>query len=193
MSKPEAKENAMTDRAPDEEPRGHRNKPRAATQPAREGTPARGAPERRRSGGASPLAVYKPGQGVYVRWGSAAGAGMIVIGFANFMHEQLAWFSDWVRYLIPAVLLVALGYGVFWAIGRNASVVNFMIATEGEMKKVNWSTRREVLGATKVVIATVIALAVILFTVNVLFIFLFESIGVLRIGMLERLFGGGVQ
>ena len=151
-----------------------------------------GGPPPRRPGG-SALRVYKPGQGAYVRWSSAAGAGIVVLGFANFLHEQLAWFSEWVRYLIPVALLVLLGYGLFWLLGQSRSVADFMIATEGEMKKVNWSTRREVLGATKVVIVTVIALGAILFLVDIFFMFFFEGIGVLRIGMIARLFGGEAE
>jgi preprotein translocase SecE subunit len=87
-------------------------------------------------------------------------------------------------------LLALLGYATFYLLGQSRSVVDFMIATESEMKKVNWSTRREVLGATRVVIATVIGLGLILFAVNIFFMFVFESIGVLRIGMLASLFGG---
>ena len=35
-----------------------------------------------------------------------------------------------------------------------------MIATEGEMKKVNWSTRREIIGMTWVVIGLTVFIAV---------------------------------
>ncbi|MBU0617792.1 MAG: preprotein translocase subunit SecE [Planctomycetes bacterium] len=153
-------------------------------------TPTGAAPPRQAGGSA--LHIYKPGQGLYVRWCSAAAFAIIAIGSANFLYEQLARVqNEWVQFLIPVGLLVLIGYGIFRFLGQSRSVVDFMIATEGEMKKVNWSTRREVLGATKVVIATVIALGVILFAVNICFIFLFESIGVLRIGMLAKLFGGG--
>jgi preprotein translocase SecE subunit len=67
-----------------------------------------------------------------------------------------------------------------------------MIATEGEMKKVNWSTRREIIGSTKVVILFTILLAVILFTVDIVFMTFFAWIGVLREApsVLKLLFGG---
>ncbi len=55
-----------------------------------------------------------------------------------------------------------------------------MIATEGEMKKVSWSTRRELLGSTKVVIALTVLMAVLLFVVDLMFQSLFSSIGVLK-------------
>ena len=145
-----------------------------------------------RASGGSGLHLYKPGQGPYVRWGSAAAAAVILVGFAMFLHEQLTRFeSDWIRFGIPVVILVITGYWAFRMLGQNRSIVDFMIATEGEMKKVNWSSRREVLGATKVVIATVIALGFTLFVVNVVFMFIFESIGVLQVGMLKQIFGSG--
>ncbi len=155
-------------------------------------TPA--APPLRRPGGGSALHIYKPGQGAYVRWGTAAGVGILVVWLAAFLREQLTRVqNEWVQTLIPVGLLVVLGYGLFRLLGQSHSVVDFMIATEGEMKKVNWSTRREVLGATKVVIVTVIALGVILFVVDIFFMFFFESIGVLRIGMISRLFGSEAE
>jgi preprotein translocase SecE subunit len=93
------------------------------------------------------------------------------------------------------VVLAAIGVGVFYLVGQNPRVVDFLVATESEIKKVNWSTRREVIGATRVVIVTVLALGFLLFLVNLVFIILFERIGVLRTNMsgqiLSRLMGGG--
>jgi len=98
-----------------------------------------------------------------------------------------------VRYLIPVGVLVVLGYLLFRFLGQSHAVVDFMIATEGEMKKVNWSTRREVLGATKVVIVSVIALGLMLFVVDVFFMFFFDAIGVLKVDMIGRLFASRVE
>jgi len=148
----------------------------------------------KRPTGGTALHLYKAGQGAYVRWVTAAAVGIVVCGIANFLYEQLARVGSdllWVQVFIPVIILLILGYVTFKFLGQNKSVVDFMIATEGEMKKVNWSTRREVLGATKVVIATVLALGATLFAANILFMFVFESIGVLKIGMLSRMFGGG--
>ena len=145
-----------------------------------------------RHDGSSAFWIFKPGQGQYVRWGTAIASGVIIIGFAAFLREQLTRFqNEWVEYLVPAAAVVVLAYLLFRLIGQNRTVVDFMIATEGEMKKVNWSSRREVFGATRVVIVTMLSLAVILFLVDILFMFFFESIDVLRVGMLSRLFGGG--
>lgn len=146
----------------------------------------------RRAGGGSGLHLYKPGQGPYVRWGTGVAAAVVLIGFAIFLNEQLSRFESlWIKIGVPVVILVISGYWAFRLIGQNRSIVDFMIATEGEMKKVNWSSRREVWGATKVVIATVIALGLTLFIVNIIFMFFFESIDVLQVGMLKQIFGSG--
>lgn len=144
---------------------------------------------------AAPLKVYKPRQGPHVRWGSAAGGAVLVIGAAQFLYEQLAPYTTdlRVRVLVPVGLLVVLGYLLFRLVGRNRAVVDFMIATEGEMKKVNWSSRKEVFGATRVVIVMVLALGCFLFAVNLMFITLFSAIGVLRIPILQNLLGGAEQ
>ena len=55
-----------------------------------------------------------------------------------------------------------------------------MIATEGEMKKVSWSTKREIIGSTKVVILFTFLMAGLLFLVDSAFQLLFSSIGVLQ-------------
>jgi len=167
------------DRRPDEE--------LDATAPAPTAAPPRPAAP-------SAFRIYKPGQGAYVRWGSAAGAAVILLGLTAFLREELTRVQNlWVENLVPAAVLVVLAYWVFRLIGQNRSMVDFLVATEGEMKKVNWSTRREVLGATKVVIVTVLALGIILFLVDVFFIVFFERIGVLRIGMLANLFRRGTE
>jgi preprotein translocase SecE subunit len=85
---------------------------------------------------------------------------------------------------------VVLFYVIYRLVGRGETVVNFMIATEGEMKKVSWSNRREVIGATKVVIVTTLALAAILFMVDIAFMMAFSAIDVLQIDLLGNLFGG---
>lgn len=146
-------------------------------------------------GGGSPFRILKPGQGKWVRWCTVAGVGTLAVAGAAFLSEQIQIFrfaeNEYVRALVPVVFLLVIAYLTYWMLGRKDSVVNFMIATEGEMKKVNWSTRREVWGATRVVIVTVIALAFLLFVVDVLFMTIFSGIGVLRINVFEKFFGSG--
>lgn len=158
--------------------------------------PAAPRPAARGGGPVSWFHVVKQGQGTHVRWGTAIGAGFFALALANFVWNrmQLYAFAEnnfFIRAGIPVVVLVAAAWFIFWLVGRSPTVVDFMIATEGEMKKVNWSTRKEVWGATKVVIVTVLSLAILLFVVDMLFIFFFAGIGVLKFDVMRQLFGQG--
>ena len=149
-----------------------------------------------RQPGAAPFKVAKPGQGIHVRWGTAMGAGVIALGGAHFVHRWLSVpFPDnlWIRYLIPVGLVLAVGYLIFWLVGKRRGSVDFMIATEGEMKKVNWSSRKEVMGATKVVIFTVLAMGFLLCVVDLVFMLFFSAIGVLKIPIWQSWFGSGTE
>ncbi|MEK7731025.1 MAG: preprotein translocase subunit SecE, partial [Planctomycetota bacterium] len=57
---------------------------------------------------------------------------------------------------------------------------DFMIATEGEMKKVSWSSKREIIGSTKVVILFTLLMSLFLFIVDIVFMELFGGMGVLK-------------
>ena len=77
---------------------------------------------------------------------------------------------------------VVLGIVLWRVVFANRNSSDFMIATEGEMKKVSWSTKGEVIGSTKVVILFTFLLAALLFVVDVVFQNLFQWIGVLKVG-----------
>jgi preprotein translocase SecE subunit len=147
-------------------------------------------------GGTLLFHIVKAGQGIHVRWGTAIGAGVIALAFSAFIYDriQLAAYVEshfFIRTLVPVVVLLACAYLIFWLVGRNPGAVEFMIATEGEMKKVNWSTRKEIWGATKVVIVTVLALSFILFVVDIAFIVIFSTIGVLKFDIWHEVFRSG--
>ena len=80
----------------------------------------------------------------------------------------------------PLVFAAGMFAVVWWFAFVSPKISDFMIATEGEMKKVSWSTRREIIGSTKVVIWFTIFLAVYLFVVDLLCQGFFSSIGVLK-------------
>ena len=79
-----------------------------------------------------------------------------------------------------AALLLLGSILVYWLVYLKPNTSDFLIATEGEMRKVNWSTRREVLGSTWVVIAISVIIAAILFVVDIGFSTFFTKIGVLE-------------
>lgn len=182
-------ESAVSDLAPD-----------AAGERDSKGSPSGGsvAPVRAaRSGGG--IKIYKPSQGYYTRIGTAIGATVLIVAGTGWWYSQL---TDWLRsdssaynplrYGISTAFLVLMGAVTYWVVGVNRRANEFFIATEGEMKKVNWSTRKDVVRSTKVVVAAVVLLAALLFLVDLLFMTFFSSIGVLQAAPgLTKIFGGG--
>jgi preprotein translocase SecE subunit len=82
---------------------------------------------------------------------------------------------------VALAFLGGLGSFAFWALGRNEKTVDFLIATEGEMKKVNWSTRREIVGSTTAVIFTAFFLALFCWVLEIVFVWFFQLIRVLDV------------
>lgn len=183
----EHEESPVSDIAPDA-PGGRESRDRVEREP-------RAVRQARPGGG---LRIYKPGQGYYTRIGTAIGAGVLIIAGGAFLFNQLGAVLDVnksytlpVQYGASIGFMIALSILVYWIVGVNRRTNDFFIATEGEMKKVNWSSRKEIVRSTKVVIVTVLLMAVLLFVVDVLFMLFFHAIGVLKggPGILE-LFGG---
>jgi len=144
------------------------------------------------------LRVYKPGQGYYTRLGTAIGIGVLTVTGAAFLLNELSTLGLEAKYLLPVQygvtfgFIVAMGVLVYWIAGIGRKSNDFFIATEGEMKKVRWSTRKEVVRSTRVVIVTVVVLGVFLFAWDIAFMLFFSTIKVLKASPgLERLFGSG--
>ncbi len=107
--------------------------------------------------------IYKRGQGKYTRLCTAFGAGLIAaLGCLTIYTQLQAYdFGLWVETMVPAGLFAALVILVFWLVNK-LEVADFMIAAEGEMKKVSWSSRKEIAVSTFIVIVLVVLLAVFL-------------------------------
>ena len=78
------------------------------------------------------------------------------------------------------ILMIAGAAVTYWLVGVRERSAEFLIATDGEMKKVNWSTRKDVVASTWVVILWSVLLAGGLFLVDTLFSVFFKLIGVLQ-------------
>lgn len=133
--------------------------------------------------------MYKPDQGYWTRTCSAI-AGLALTGSAIFWGvAQVDRFSlsksgaDIAKWSIGGVLAIIGGLLVYQLIYHKPTPVEFLIATEGEMKKVNWSTRREVMGSTWVVIFVSVSIAAILWVVDLGFSSFFKAIHLLGPGM----------
>lgn len=134
----------------------------------------------------SSFAIYKPGQGYWTRMLSAVGAGVIVLAGVGWLWNELSLIRDesyrlYVQAGVAVGLILFFG-GLLWWLLNKPRVVDFMIATEGEMRKVNWPTRREITGSTWIVICGLLMMALLLFVVDISFALLFRAIGVLEGG-----------
>ncbi len=127
--------------------------------------------------------IYKRGQGKYTRLCSAAGAAVIAGLGCLQLYKKLEG-AEWglskqatllIATMVPAGLFVALGLLIFWLINKP-TVADFMIAAEGEMKKVSWSSRKEIAVSTFVVVVVVIIMAVLLGITDLGFQLIFDRL-----------------
>jgi len=131
--------------------------------------------------------IYKRGQGKNTRLWSALSLGLIVgLGCYTLYNKLQAmdvrgldpktWM--WLQTMIPAVLFIGFGLLIFWMVNKP-SVADFMISAEGELKKVSWSSRKEIAVSTVVVIVVVVLMALYLALVDIVFsMFFTEIIGI---------------
>ncbi len=117
--------------------------------------------------------IYKRGQGKYTRLCSAFAAA-IFAGLGCFQLykklEAVEWGLSrkaalWVATMVPFGLFVVFALLISWLINK-ASVADFLIAAEGEMKKVSWSSKQEIAVSTFIVIVFVIMMASLLGTTD---------------------------
>ncbi|HEX8913955.1 MAG TPA: preprotein translocase subunit SecE, partial [Humisphaera sp.] len=87
------------------------------------------------------------------------------------------------RRVAMAIAGTFLAVYVFFAIRlmNKPSNVDFLIATDTEMKKVNWTSRKELIGSSKVVILFMVLIAIFLFLNDTVWGFLMWALGVLRL------------
>ena len=125
--------------------------------------------------------IYKRGQGKYTRLCSALAAAIIAgLGCLRlYQHLEAAdWNLSprtrlWVTTMVPAGLFVALSLLIFYLVNKPA-IADFLIAAEGEMKKVSWSSRKEIAVSTFIVIVVVVIMAILLGTTDVGFYHFFD-------------------
>ncbi len=123
------------------------------------------------------LQIYKRGQGKNTRlWSALIAATIVGIGCLQ-LYKKLAGtdLNEWVVYFVPAGVFALLCYGVFWLINKP-SLADFMIVAEGELKKVSWSSKQEIIASTVIVIAVVIIMAGLLGATDLLFQALFTQL-----------------
>ena len=151
-----------------------------------------------RAGQAKPgfFAIYKKGQGYWTRMGTAFGAALLagLTAYNIYIYLPLlinlgagAEARERQVALAAAVAFLAAFSFFAWRMMNKPSNVDFLIATDSEMKKVNWTSRKDLIGSTKVVIVFMFLIALILFLVDIIFSYFFYLIGVLK----QSPFSGG--
>ena len=123
------------------------------------------------------MQIYRKNQGRWTRLGTVEAAGLLIVIGAWYAWSELSVGLGIFRAIIPLVLMLACFY-ILLRVVNSKRPADFMIATEGEMKKVSWSSKKEIIGSTKVVIITLLLMGVFLFSVDLLLKILMQAIGV---------------
>jgi preprotein translocase subunit SecE len=123
--------------------------------------------------------LFKPMQGWYARLYTALGLGVIAAAGVWHVYESSMDYNPYWRLGIPAALALGFGWLIF-RIVHFQPFAEFLIATEAEMNKVSWTSKEDLYRATTVVLATVVLMAVFLFVVDWLWLFILRNIGVLQ-------------
>ena len=132
------------------------------------------------------LSMYKPGQGYYTRMLSAVGIGVMVLSGVGWFWEKMTTIQA-----IPkrqmlyyqggmAVTVIAVFGIIVYLLLNKPKIADFMIATEAEMKKVNWPSKKEIIGSTWVVICGTAFIALLLWLINIGFAWFFTEIHLLE-------------
>ncbi|HXG10651.1 MAG TPA: preprotein translocase subunit SecE [Gemmataceae bacterium] len=86
-----------------------------------------------------------------------------------------------VRFTLP-LLLAACSLWLAWRVVNVPTFADFLIATEAEMNKVSWTSRRRLFQDTIVVLTCVVLLTIFLLVADLIWANLLRGIGVLRFG-----------
>lgn len=150
---------------------------------------------------------YKGNQGVRVRRGTVIG--LLVLGIFGIItlvsHRSLGssrlGANDWyvwipflgdetfgyylpllfsIHYSLPIILALLLFWAA-WRVTNWPTFADFLIATEAEMNKVSWTTRKRLVQDTIVVLVTVVLLTGYLFAVDFFWIRVLEGVRVLQL------------
>ena len=130
--------------------------------------------------------IYKKGQGYWTRMMSAIAAGLLIFMGASWLWKTMNQVrigsieAVYVQAGAAVIFIGVLAVITYYLIAVHKKVVDFLIATEGEMKKVNWSTRREIMGSTWVVISLTFIVAAIIAFLDAGYSMIFQALKVLE-------------
>lgn len=138
-----------------------------------------------RSARAGFFSIYKPKEGYWTRLGTVLGAAAVILFIAFFAFQQLVIFPALrdrrtLRFGICVAIVVLLAAITQWIMNAPRRA-QFLIDTDSEMKKVNWASWPELIGATRVVVFFMLLTAFCLFVFDTQFHALFFSLRVWHI------------
>ncbi len=118
--------------------------------------------------------MYKAGQGKNTRLISGFGLAVLVALGCWQLYQQLqVWnLNPWIVTLVPVGLFAGLAVVIF-ILSNKHKVADFLISAEGEVKKVSWSSKQEIIASTLIVIIVVICMALLLGATDLSFQFIF--------------------
>src|SRR3954452_14684033 len=130
--------------------------------------------------------IYKSGQGYWTRMGTLLAVGVLGLMLAYTLWNQIpsSFFPNDAATGRQVGIWVAVGFILIYGfislrLMNKPSNVDFLIATDSEMKKVNWTSKKELIGSSKVVIFFMFLIAIILFILDMYFTRVFYLLGVL--------------
>ena len=123
------------------------------------------------------IEIYKKSQGKNTRLVSSLVMAVICCLGCYRLYELLfaSDLNKWVQTMVPVSLFLLLCMLIFWLVNKP-SLADFMILAEGEMKKVSWSSRKEIVVSTIVVISVVIILSVLLGFIDLFLTWFFGAV-----------------
>jgi len=123
------------------------------------------------------MQIYKRTQGKYTRLTSGITTAAVVAIGCYRLYDRLGATVDnlWIVTMVPVAIFVVTSVLLYWLLNKP-SVADFLIAAEGELKKVNWSSRKEIAVSTVVVIIVVVAMAMLLGATDLVFLFVFKKL-----------------
>ncbi|MGA2915883.1 MAG: preprotein translocase subunit SecE [Sedimentisphaerales bacterium] len=125
---------------------------------------------------------YKWGQGKTTRVYTVISVGILAVIGCWRVYQKLTASLDvtaplglWTSVLVPLAVFGIIGLLLYWLINKPI-VADFLIAAEGELKKVSFSSKREIAVSTFVVIIVVVLMATMLGLADFCFSLFFQNV-----------------
>jgi preprotein translocase subunit SecE len=122
--------------------------------------------------------LYKRSQGRIARQATCAALGLIVAVAAWKMSSFFQESGKAYQFGVPMAVLM-VGWWICYRIVNIRKFADFLIGVEGEMAKVSWPARTELVRSSIVVILTIFILAALLFGFDFIWNWIFDLMGVI--------------